>query len=89
MVGYGWTPQGYFEENVRATPLDLLPSDVLTRVLNSGGLRVLLTSSSWPLAGTIATEHSIFTHPEEFDYEGTTPGLPVVDLKIGPLRDEL
>lgn len=89
VVGYGWTPQGYFEENLRATPLDLLPSDVLTRVLNSGGLRVLLTSSSWPLAGTIATEHSIFTHPEEFDYEGTTPGLPVADLKIGPLRDEL
>ena len=89
VIGYGWTPQGYFEENDQATPLKMLPSDILTRVLNSGGLRVLLTSSSWPLAGVIATEHSVSSEPEAFDYEGTTPGLPVADLNIGPLRDEL
>lgn len=89
VIGYGWTPQGYFEENDQATPFNRLPSDILTDVLNSGGLRVLLTSSSWPIAGAIVTEHSVSTQPAEFDYEGTTPGLPVADLKVGPIRDEL
>ena len=89
VIGDGWSAQGYFEENHQATPLNMLPSDMLTRVLNSGGVHVLVTSHSWPLAGIIATEHTAHARFPDFDYEGVTPGLPVADLKIGPLRDEL
>lgn len=89
VVGADWSALGYFEENRQATPLNMLPSDMLTRVLNSGGMHVLVTSSSWPRAGIIVSEHKLLVEPEVFDYEGTTPGLPVADLKIGPLRDEL
>ena len=89
VIGDGWSALGYFEENSQATPVNLLPSDMLTHVLNSGGMHVLVTSSSWPLAGIIASGHTVRAQPEAFDYEGTTPGLPVADLKVGPLRDEL
>ena len=89
VIGDGWSALGYFEENSQATPVNMLPSDMLTHVLNSGGMHVLVTSSSWPLAGIIASGHTVRAQPEAFDYEGTTPGLPVADLKVGPLRDEL
>lgn len=89
VVGYGWTPQGYFEENTRPTPLPALASEIMTRVLNSGGLRVLLSSDSWPLAGVIASRHRMSTEPADFNYDGATPGQPVAQVKVGPLRDEL
>lgn len=89
VVGDGWSALGYFEENNQATPLNQLPSEMLSRVLNSGGVHVLATSRSWPQPGIIDTQHTFQVESEAFDYEGATPGLPVADLKVGPLRDEL
>lgn len=87
--GFSVTHERYFIENSSPTRTPALPSDTLTRVLNSGGLRVLVPSSTWPRTGAVNTRLTVSTQPVAFDYEGTTPGMPVVELKVGPVRDEL
>lgn len=87
--GASVTYERYFFENSSPTRTPALPSDTLTRVLNSGGLRVLEPSSTWPRTGAVNTRLTVSTQPVAFDYEGTTPGTPVVQLKVGPVRDEL
>ena len=89
VIGYGWTAEGYFVENAQPLPFPTPPSEILRGLLNSGGLRVLISSDSWPLKGVISHTHTIATVPLALDYESTTPGQPVAHLTVGRLRDEL
>lgn len=87
--GYGWTTQAYFVENAQPLPIPTPASEILTKLLNSGSLRVLVSSASWPLQGGIQSRHTISTEPSDLDYEGTTAAQPIANVKVGPLRDEL
>ena len=87
--GYGWTTEAYFVENAQPLPTPTPASEIMTKLLNFGSLRVLVSSASWPLQGGIHSPHTISTEPSGLNYEGTTPAQPIANLKVGPLRDEL
>ena len=87
--GASFTYERYFIENNAPTRTPSNPEDLLTQVLNSGVLQVLEPSATWPRAGAVDTHLTVSTQPLSFDYEGVTPGTPVAQLKVGPVRDEL
>lgn len=87
--GASFTYERYFLENSTPTRTPGNPEDLLTRVLNSGVLQVLEPSATWPRTGAVDTRLTVSTQPLSFDDEGPTPGTPVAQLKVGPVRDEL
>ena len=87
--GASFTYERYFIENSTPTRTQASPGETLATVLNAGTLQVLEPSPSWPRTGAVNTHFTVTTQPPSFDDEGPTPGTPVAQLKVGPVRDEL